>query len=73
MTRKKRMFDIDMPDEAVEVATAPVTQRRGPMASAIAENAEALQERKSAAEAIREENDALDMSSLPRARRAMWC
>ncbi|MEJ2021718.1 MAG: ParB/RepB/Spo0J family partition protein [Maritimibacter sp.] len=59
MTRKKRMFDIDMPDEAVEVATAPVTQRRGPMASAIAENAEALQERKSAAEAIREENDAL--------------
>lgn len=60
MTRKKRMFDIDMPDEAVQApAPEPEAHRRGPMASAIAENAEALQARKSAAEAIREENDAL--------------
>lgn len=62
MTRKRRMFDIEMPEEeaAVVEANAPASsQRRGPMASAIAENAEALQARKSAAEAIREENDAL--------------
>jgi ParB family chromosome partitioning protein len=61
MTRKRRMFDIELPeDEAPALdAVAPSTQRRGPMASAISENAEALQARKSAAEAIREENDAL--------------
>jgi ParB family chromosome partitioning protein len=61
MTRKKRMFDIEMPEDAAETATppAPGAPRRGPMASAIAENAEALKARKSAAEAIREENDAL--------------
>ncbi len=62
MTRKKRMFDIEIPEEEAAVVDAPApssSQRRGPMASAIAENAEALQARKSAAEAIREENDAL--------------
>ena len=59
MTRKKRMFDIEMPDEAVEVPIQAASPRRGPMASAIAENAEALQARKSTAGAIREENDAL--------------
>lgn len=58
MTRKKRVFDIEMPEEPV-TPTTQKTQRRGPMASAIAENAEALQERKSATQAIREENDAL--------------
>ena len=57
MTRKRRVFDIDLPDDTVEPTPTPT--RRGPMASAIAENAEALQARKSAAEAIREENDAL--------------
>ena len=60
MTRKRRMFDIEMPDETVaaqELATT--SHRRGPMASAIVENAEALKARKTAAEAIREENDAL--------------
>lgn len=60
MSKKRRVFDIDLPDE---IETAPVPkqalQRRGPMASAIAENADALKSRKSAAEAIREENDAL--------------
>lgn len=61
MTRKRRMFDIEMPEEQPAGAPAPNdnAQRRGPMASAIAENAEALQARKTAAEAIREENDAL--------------
>lgn len=63
MSRKKRMFDIDVPEDTITegrgAAAAPATARRGPMASAIAENAEALQERKTAAQAIREENDAL--------------
>ncbi|MGH1331776.1 MAG: ParB/RepB/Spo0J family partition protein [Paracoccaceae bacterium] len=64
MTRKKRMFDVEMPDEAVETPTAQGdggagSGRRGPMASAIVENAEALKARKSAAESIRDENDAL--------------
>ena len=62
MTRKRRMFEIDLPedDAAVVAPSNPEPQvRRGPMASAIAENAEALRARKSAAEAIREENDAL--------------
>ncbi|MGR3321316.1 MAG: ParB/RepB/Spo0J family partition protein [Pseudooceanicola sp.] len=63
MSRKRRMFDIDLPEEAEAPAPAPEVKsdapRRGPMASAIAENAEALRARKSAAEAIREENDAL--------------
>ena len=68
MSRKRRVFDIEMPEEG-DVTTgsgaesrAPAEeppQRRGPMASAIAENAEALQARKSAADAIRAENDAL--------------
>ena len=63
MTRKRRVFDIDLPEDDItppdlETKSA-VPPRRGPMASAISENAEALQARKSAAEAIREENDAL--------------
>ncbi len=65
MTRKRRMFDIELPDEADDApapeaqAPPPSPRRRGPMASAITENAEALKARKAAAEAIREENDAL--------------
>lgn len=63
MSRKRRVFDIDLPEEPAEVSTlAPEGEepaRRGPMASAIAENAEALQARKSALDSIREENDAL--------------
>jgi ParB family chromosome partitioning protein len=58
MTRKRRVFDIDMPDDPAPLAT-PAPARRGPMASAISENAEALQVRQSAADAIRAENDAL--------------
>ena len=65
MSRKRRVFDIDLPDEAAAPELAPAPEpsraepRRGPMASAIAENAGALQARKSAMERIREENDAL--------------
>ena len=68
MSRKRRIFDIDMPDEVPEAAPAPApapeaksaeAARRGPMAAAITENAEALRHRRTAAEAIRAENDAL--------------
>lgn len=61
MSRKRRVFDINMPIDDIPVGKAPINEKpnRGPMASAIAENAEALSARKSAAEAIREENDAL--------------
>jgi len=61
MSRKRRVFDINMPVEDIPVGKAPINEKpnRGPMASAIAENAEALNTRKTAAEAIREENDAL--------------
>ncbi|MAL97737.1 MAG: replication protein [Alteromonadaceae bacterium] len=62
MSRKRRAFEIELPDEPVATPATPEAEepaRRGPMASAIAENAEALQARKSALESIREENDAL--------------
>lgn len=61
MSRKRRVFDINVPVDDAPVAETPAKEKpsRGPMASAIAENAEALTARKSAAEAIREENDAL--------------
>jgi ParB family chromosome partitioning protein len=65
MSRKRRMFDIDLPEDAIEGGDPPApfqpepTGRRGPMASAIAENAEALKARDRAAQAIRDENDTL--------------
>ena len=62
MSRKKRIFDIDMPEDDANgagEATAKPGLRRGPMASAIAENAEAVQARRDAEAAIRAENDAL--------------
>lgn len=55
---KRRIFDIDFPQDT----PAPVpagTERRGPMAAAIVENAEALRERQQAEAAIRAENDRL--------------
>ncbi len=59
---KRRVFDIDFDDTTVpagtEDAPAPET-RRGPMAAAISENAEALGERQQAEAAIRAENDRL--------------
>ncbi len=64
MSRKRRMFDIEMPEEptAQEPRVSsldPGTKRRGPMASAISENAGALNARAEAEAKIRAENDAL--------------
>ncbi|WP_147113319.1 ParB N-terminal domain-containing protein [Tateyamaria sp. syn59] len=60
---KRRVFDIDFEPDAgpgpeTEQAPAPET-RRGPMAAAISENADALTERQSAEAEIRAENDRL--------------
>ncbi len=58
MSKKRRVFDIDMPmDEAA--APAESTARRGPMATAITENAESLRDRQNLEAQIRAENDAL--------------
>lgn len=68
MSKKRRMFDVDLPDdlnasEAFDmgetVATKAATSRRGPMATAISENAESLKEREEIEAQIRSENDAL--------------
>ncbi len=61
MSKKKRVFDINFDDaETVPQVDVPAgTERRGPMAAAITENAEALNERQAAEAAIRAENDAL--------------
>jgi ParB family chromosome partitioning protein len=67
MTKKRRMFDIDLPDDAGDEAaetfpagkvSEPVA-RRGPMAAAIAETADASRERQAIEAQIRAENDAL--------------
>ena len=66
MSRKRRMFDIEMPDEAPEAQpeTFPAGKdvaetRRGPMATAIAETAESSRDRARLEAEIRAENDAL--------------
>ena len=60
MNRARKAFDIDLPDEDGPTSgEPPASRRRGPMAAAIAENAEAGQERNRAVQAIRDENDAL--------------
>ncbi len=62
MSKKRRVFDIEMPDEAgaaPEVKSAFGEKRRGPMASAIAENAGSLKDRQAVEEKIRAENDQL--------------
>ena len=60
MSRKRRTFDIDLPDDAInEPVLETKSATRGPMATAIGENADALKARKEAADAIRQENDAL--------------
>ncbi len=59
---KKRGFDIDFPSTQDGVYTGGRrlgAERRGPMAAAITENAEALRDRAEAERAIREENDRL--------------
>lgn len=62
MTRKRRIFDIDMPEEdAPETFPAGKTApaRRGPMAAAITETAESTRHRAELEADIRAENDAL--------------
>lgn len=62
MSKKKRVFDINFDDVEIDPPAdvpAGTEARRGPMASAISENAEALASRQSAEAAIRAENDAL--------------
>jgi len=67
MSKKRRVFDIDMPEDETfpagkveatpEIKSMPL--RRGPMATAIGENSRSLQERKELEQTIRAENDAL--------------
>lgn len=60
--KKRRVFDIDFPTDdpaPVPAGTPEAETRRGPMATAISENASALQQRSQAEAAIREENDRL--------------
>ena len=62
MTKRKSRFAIDIADDELGSETAPPSPaltRRGPMAAAIADNAESLKERRSLEEKIRLENDAL--------------
>lgn len=63
MSRKRRIFDIELPGDSLPDSlpqSVPDTpQRRGPMASAIAENADAIKDRRTAEAEIRAENDAL--------------
>lgn len=59
---KRRIFDIDFPEDVPESEPAgepPREHRRGPMAAAITENAEALRARQEAEARIRAENDRL--------------
>ena len=62
MTKRKSRFAIEIADDELGSETAspsPALARRGPMAAAIADNAESLKERRSLEEKIRLENDAL--------------
>lgn len=59
MSKKRRVFDIDFEEVETAVPAGTAETRRGPMATAITENADALAERQSAEAAIRAENDAL--------------
>jgi len=59
---KRRIFDIGFPGDDGAAQPTPSSSagaRRGPMAAAITENAEALRQRRDAEAAIRAENDAL--------------
>jgi ParB family transcriptional regulator, chromosome partitioning protein len=63
MSKRRRMFDIEMPEREPESFPAGKVEvqapRRGPMAAAITENAESVRERKDLETRIRAENDAL--------------
>ncbi|WP_299783917.1 ParB N-terminal domain-containing protein [uncultured Roseobacter sp.] len=56
---KRRVFDIDFDEAAVPAGTEEAPARRGPMAAAISENADALSARQAAEAEIRAENDRL--------------
>ena len=58
MTKKRRMFEIDLPEGEVD-AQLPTEHRRGPMAMAITETGEATRQRAEVEAAIRAENDSL--------------
>ena len=62
MSKKRRMFSVDMPDDAETFPAGKVSEtpaRRGPMAAAISETAESLHERAEIEAKIRAENDDL--------------
>lgn len=63
MSRKRRVFDIEIPDDDSETFPAGKAEdqdhRRGPMASAIAETVESTRDRARLEAQIRAENDAL--------------
>lgn len=63
MSKRRRIFDVDLPEDELEASAAPRAAdpalRRGPMATAIGENAESLRRRQEQEAAIRAENDAL--------------
>jgi ParB family chromosome partitioning protein len=70
MSRKRRIFDIDLPEAGPETGEQDLPRgaetgrdgppgRRGPMAAAIAETGDALRDRAAIEAAIRAENDAL--------------
>lgn len=62
MKKQKSRFSIDIADEELGSdipPSSPALTRRGPMASAIADNADSLKERRSLEEKIRRENDEL--------------
>jgi ParB family chromosome partitioning protein len=59
MSRRRRDFQIGLPEAAVPAGNAPAPRRRGPMASAIAESAEAARARAETEAEIRAENDRL--------------
>ncbi|MEM7667589.1 MAG: ParB N-terminal domain-containing protein, partial [Pseudomonadota bacterium] len=59
MSRKRRIFDIDVPASLPEEAQQADAVRRGPMATAIGDTAAALEERRRVEGDIRAENDDL--------------
>ena len=59
MSKKRRIFDMDLPEDEPPAPPPETPVRRGPMATAIGENAESLRRRQEQEAAIRAENDAL--------------
>ena len=57
--KKRRTFDLDLPEEETFPAGKDIPARRSPMAAAITENADALRDRRVIEESIRAENDRL--------------